>query len=117
MPPMNGTYLDAIAAYGDTIVAYIGLTDAGVEIAGGSPAYARKAVTWSGPTAGDGKLYPNADIVFDIPAGAGVDGWVGYSAVTAGTSYGGAALTLEEFAAQGTYTLLAASTYIDHDAS
>ena len=114
---MNGTYLDALAVYGDSIVAYIGLTDSGVEISGGSPAYIRKAVTWSGPAAGDGKIFPNGNIVFDIPAGATVDGWVGYSAESAGTAYGGQVLTAEAFAAQGTYTLLAASTYIDHDAS
>jgi hypothetical protein len=72
----------------------------GTEISGGSPAYARKAVTWVASAAGI--IRPNADLTFDIPA------------VTGGTAYGGADLTNEVFGGQGTYKLLAASTGVKH---
>ena len=112
---MNATYLDLIAAAGGTACAYIGLMDTGTEITGGSPAYARKAVTWV--DSGDGLIRPTADLTFDIPAGADVTEWRGFSAITAGTDYGGATLTTESFAAQGQYKLLSASTGIAHDAA
>jgi hypothetical protein len=113
---MNGAYLDLIANAGKAAITHIALFDGGAEISGGSPAYARKAVTWTGPTAGDGLIRPNADLDFDIPAGADVTGWRGFTALTGGTDYDGETLTTESFAAQGVYTLLAAATGIDHDA-
>lgn len=115
---MNGAYLDLIATTGKTTITHIGLVDGdGDELTGGDPAYARQAVTWTGPTTGDGLIRPNADLTFNVPAGATVAGWRGYTALTEGTDYGGAALTPEEFAGQGTYKLLAAATGIDHDAA
>lgn len=73
------------------------------EISGGSPAYARKAITWN--AASGGALDNNANPVFDVPAGTTV-AWVGlWSASTAGTFYGSADVTDEAFAGQGTYTL------------
>jgi hypothetical protein len=113
MPNMNATYRNLIATAGAGAVTHIGLVDAGgTEITGGSPAYARRAVTWA--AASDGTIRPNANLTFDIPSGVTVGGWRGYSASTAGTNYGGKALTNEAFAAQGEYTLLAASTAILH---
>ena len=79
------------------------------ELSGGSPAYARKAVTWTGAGA---VRSPSANLVFDIPAGATVTGWRGFTALTGGTDYDGAALTSTAFSNQGTYTLLSASTNI-----
>ncbi|MGI5493891.1 hypothetical protein [Microtetraspora malaysiensis] len=112
--PMTTAYLDAIAGAGRTTVTHIGLVNAsGVEITGGS--YARKAVTWT--TSSNGTIRPTADLVFDIPSGGVVAGWRGYSAVTGGTNYGGADLTSQSFATNGTYTLLAASTSINHTAA
>lgn len=75
-----------------------------VEIAGGSPAYARKAITWNAAANGavDDVSVASA---FDVPAGATVD-YVGYwSASSAGTLYAVDDVTPELFAAQGTYTL------------
>jgi hypothetical protein len=43
-----------------------------------------------------------------------VAGWRGYSALTGGTNYGGAALTTRNYSNAGTYELLAASTNITH---
>lgn len=74
------------------------------ELTGGTPAYARKAVTFDAASA---KVMNQngTDPVFDIPAGAVVK-YVGYwSAITGGTFLGSAAVTNETYAAQGTYTL------------
>jgi hypothetical protein len=73
------------------------------ELSGGSPAYARKAITWNAATGGsmDDSNVP----VFDVPAGATVL-YVGlWSAVTGGIFYGAALVTQETFGGQGTYTL------------
>ena len=111
---MNSTYLDAIADHGATLITHIGLVnEVGAEITGGT--YARQPVTWTG--SGDGNNQLSTDETFNIPAGVTVGGWRGFSALTAGTNYGGADLTQESFANAGTYTLLAASTAIDHNAS
>lgn len=108
---MNQTYDDALATHGKSLITHIGLVDdLGAELAGGS--YARLPVTWAGPTA-DGTIRPDADLLFDVPATT-VAGWRGYSAVTAGTDYGGQALTAEVYAEPGQYRLLAASTSVQH---
>lgn len=112
---MNTAFLNALAAEGASLITHIALFDSGSEITGGSPAYARQAVTWTAPS--NGLIRPDADLEFDIPAGATVDEWRGFTALTAGTDYGGAALTAEAYAGQGTYTLLAAGTGIDVDAA
>jgi len=109
---MTVGYRNAIANAGGALITHIALFDGAGEITGGSPAYARKAVTWV--TSALGVIRPNADLTFDIPAGATVDGWVGFSALTGGTNYGGQALTAEDFAGQGQYKLLAAGTGILH---
>lgn len=73
------------------------------EISGGSPAYARKAVTFA--AAGLGTMDETASPVFDIPA-AGVVDDVGFmSASSAGDLLALDDLTQESFAGQGTYTL------------
>jgi hypothetical protein len=95
---------------GIDVITHIGLFDGVSEITGGDPAYARKAVTWG--DASGGIVRPTGDLTFDIPSGATVDGWRGFTADSGGTNYGGAALTAEDFAGQGQYKLLAASTGI-----
>ncbi len=114
---MSDDYLTGVlATQGAAAITHIGLVDdGGTELTGGDPAYARKAVTWTTPTGG--LIRPDADIQFDVPSGTTVGGWRGYSALTGGTNYGVESLTNEAFASQGTYTLLAASTSIDHNAA
>lgn len=75
-----------------------------VEISGGSPAYARKAIAYSAPV--DGSMDDSTNgAVFDVPAGA-VVGYVSYhSAATAGTLQAIDKVTAETFGGQGTYTL------------
>lgn len=73
------------------------------EISGGSPAYARKAITWN--SASSGNLDSSNAPVFDVPSGTTV-AWVGFwSASSGGTFYGSSDVTDEVFGAQGTYTL------------
>lgn len=107
-------YLNAIRDHGQSLITHIGLFDGASEITGGSPAYARVAVTWVDD--GDGVMRPSANLTFNIPAGADVTGWRGFSASSGGTDYGGETLTTESYAGQGTYVLLAASTSITHAA-
>lgn len=75
------------------------------EVTGGTPAYARKAVTWAASAAGNSDM-TNVP-VFDIPAGVSIS-YLGYwSALTGGTFRGSKILTGAplSFAVQGTYTL------------
>lgn len=71
------------------------------EVSGGSPAYARMAVTWSAPTNG----VITASVTFDVPAGTTV-AYVGvWSAATAGTFLDKGTVTSQNFASQGQYTV------------
>lgn len=69
------------------------------EISGGSPAYARKAITWG--TASSGSV--TATVVFDVAAGTTV---AGAGVVdSSGNFLDGGALGSVTFASQGTYSL------------
>jgi hypothetical protein len=70
---------------------------AGTELTGGSPAYARKSLTWASNNGG------SASATFDVASGSSVQGAGVHSAVTAGTYYDGATVTTQSFASQGTY--------------
>src|SRR3954469_20583483 len=57
------------------------------EVTGGSPAYARKALTWSAASSGSKALAPTLP-TWDVPAATTV-GWIGvWDAVTTGTFLG-----------------------------
>jgi hypothetical protein len=56
----------------------------GNEVTGGSPAYARKAITWSAAT-GAGTRSISAAQTFDVPAGTTVRAVAAYDAATVGT--------------------------------
>jgi hypothetical protein len=72
---------------------------AGTEPTGGSPAYARKTITWG--SAASGAI--TATVTFDIPSGTTI---VGAGVHTSGGTYlDGAAVTSQAFASQGTYQL------------
>lgn len=77
------------------------------EVTGGSPAYARKAVTFEAAAGTElaGSLDVTAQPVFDVPAGTTVTHVGFWTAVTGGTLMAYADVTDEAFAAQGTYTL------------
>ena len=99
-------FLAVMATAGAAVIDYVGLLDeSGVELVGGT--YARLPVT---ATATGGVIELDTDLTFDVPAGATVGGWSGFSAVSAGTRYGGAALTPEVYTGAGEYTLIAADS-------
>lgn len=75
-----------------------------VEISGGSPAYARKAIAWDTPALGSMDDTTNG-AAFDVPAGAQVNAVGAWSASTNGTLYQIDDVTEETFAGQGTYTV------------
>jgi hypothetical protein len=114
MAGMAAAYHNALRTAGKAAITHIGLVDeTGTELTGGSPAYTRIAETWA--DGADGVMNLAANRVFNVPASTTVGGWRGYSQLASGgTNYGGKNLTNEVFAAQGTYTLLAASTSITH---
>lgn len=74
------------------------------EVTGGSPAYARKAVSWGSPSSGS--VSSSANVAFDVPGSTTIT-HIGYwSASTGGTFYGSRALDASQtFATQGTYTV------------
>ena len=113
---MSDGYRNGVANAGGALITHIGLVDDdGDELVGGDPAYARQPVTWTvAPASGVGVIRPDDDLVFDIPASTTVAGWRGFNALVAGDNLGGADLANEVYGAQGTYTLLAASTGIKH---
>lgn len=110
--PISTAGLNVMANALAGVVTHIALFDnGGIELAGGT--YARLPVAWT--AAANGDINPTADLVFQVPAGVTVAEWRGFSALTVGTDYGGAALTPEAFAAAGEYTLTAALTGYDAD--
>jgi hypothetical protein len=74
----------------------------GTEVSGGSPAYARKPISWPGATAG---VMTATALVFDVPASTTVVGYENFDALTAGNYRDGASITSQTFASQGTYTV------------
>ena len=73
------------------------------ELTGGSPAYARQAITFGAAAAGS--IDSSTQPVFDVPAGATV-AYVGFwSAAVGGTFLGSDPVPNENFTGQGTYTL------------
>lgn len=93
--------LAASAAYVSLHTADPGTTGAS-EATGGSPAYARQALTWPAASAG---AISAAEVTFDIPAGTYTH-WGLWDAVSAGAFLGGEALSQSEtYGAQGTLDL------------
>ena len=101
------TALGGVAAYASLHTADPGATGVN-EVTGGSPAYARKALSWD--TAASGSIPLKATFpVFDVPAATTV-AYVGlWSLASGGTFYGSWDVTDEVFAAQGNYTLSSGS--------
>lgn len=94
--------LGAVAVWASLHTADPGTTGTS-EVSGGSPAYARKAITWN--AASGAGLDNNANPVFDVPAGTTITHFGLWSASSAGTFYGSGDITDEVFGGQGSYTL------------
>ena len=105
---MNATFVNALASHGASLITHIGLVNgSGVELSGGT--YARLPVTWTGAA---GIKTPSTDLLFNVPAGATVAAWRGYSTLTGGTDYDGKAVTSTPFTNAGTYNLRSSLTNI-----
>lgn len=87
------------------VISYAGLANAsGVELTGGTPAYARKAVTFAAGNAGAKAI--SGTYTFDVPAGGVVAQVNYYAAVSGGSPLAtDATITQETYAGQGTYVL------------
>ena len=110
---VNSDYLNAIADNGNPIT-HIGILD-DTETELSSASYARQPVTWT--AAEDGNIQPSADLEFEVAEGDEAYYWQGYDAETNGTGYGAVALdTPVTFSNDGTLTLQASETGIDHNA-
>lgn len=100
--------LDKLSADGK--VAYMALfTDniASIELTGGSPAYARRAVTWS-PASGGVKNLNGSLPIFDVPA-CTVRSVGFYDSLNGGIMYGFYNVDDQTFATQGSCTVTAGS--------
>lgn len=102
---LRGTNPTVAIAYASLHVASPG-DDGSNELAGGAPAYARKAVTMAAASAG--AIAASTQPVFDVPPATTVTHVGFWSAVSGGTFLGSADVTDETFASQGTYTLTSA---------
>jgi hypothetical protein len=106
--------LDAIKVAKFAYMALFTDDAATTEVSGGSPAYARKAVTFdTAGTGGAGKIQLNGTLPnFDVPA-CTVKAIAFYDALTAGTQYAMYNVTPDEvFAGQGVYSITAGSITI-----
>lgn len=113
---MSTAFRNALRDHAQSLITHIGLKNgSSVELSGGSPAYARKAVTWADTS--DGLTRPTGDLVFDVAASSVVASWFGASASSGGTDYGGEPFSSSStFGAQGTFTLTASATGIQFNA-
>lgn len=102
------TALQGVAVWGSLHSADPGATGTS-ELAGGAPAYARKAITWAPPSGGTADT--SALATFDVPAGSTAAYWGLWSAVSGGTFYGSGKMTTPEtYGAQGKCALLTGTT-------
>lgn len=112
MPVATNTEKNSLATKYGQDAAFLSLhtgdpgTTGASEVSGGSPAYARKAITWG--SASNGVI--TGTVTFDVPAGTTIT-WVGvWSLVTGGNFLDKGAVTSQNFASQGQYTVSATFT-------
>jgi hypothetical protein len=103
------TYFGTLAAYGALTSTAPGTTT-GTEISGGSPAYARKPLSWGTATTATPSVMSASAATFDVASGTTVVGFETYDAVTAGNYLNGAGITSQTFASQGTYAVTPTNT-------
>lgn len=106
--------LGLVAVYASLHTANPGSTGTS-EVSGGTPAYARQALTWNSSSAGSKTLSDTP--LFDVPAATTITHVGIWSASTAGTFYGYVDVTDETFAAQGTYQITSGTFDLNATAS
>jgi hypothetical protein len=77
------------------------------EVTGGSPAYARKALSW---TAGSSDGVVTVTVTFDVPAGTTITHAAVCSSISGSTVLYSVDITDQAFATQGTYALTLTAT-------
>lgn len=85
------------------------------EVTGGSPAYARKAITWAAASAAvDGEMAASNQPLFDVPAGTTVTHVGFWTLASGGDFHASGAITSAVFAAQGTLTLTSTNLHLNN---
>lgn len=107
MAGMNENYLNVMRDAGKAAVAYVNVVNSS-----GQEVSTRKLANWVND--GDGTIRLGSDLTFLISNAENVTGWRGYASSVAGISFGGRDVPSEPFPNGGEYTLLAASTAIQH---
>jgi len=99
---LSNTMLNTLADALKGTYTHVGLLNTSTELTGGSPAYARKTLTYGATSNGDWA----GTATFDVPAGATVN-TVGFYTASSGGSpvHTEPASAPETFGAQGIYTL------------
>lgn len=92
----------ALAAWMAAYTAMGSAGSAGTEPSGGSPAYARKAVSWGSSSNG---VTTAPAVPLDIPSGATIVGVGFHTLVTAGAYVDKTTVTSQAFSSQGTYSI------------
>lgn len=83
-----------------SLITHVGLADGSTELTGGSPAYARQAVTWDPATGGVAAIAGTE--TFDVPAGSTVNRVILKGHISdASPDYGYAEVPAEVFGSQG----------------
>jgi len=109
----NGHDLQLAGFVASAVYASLHTADPGTtgtsEVTGGTPAYARKAITWGSPASSSVAMAATLP-TFNVPAATTIS-YLGYwSALTSGTFYGSRALSSPEtYGGQGTYAVTAGS--------
>ncbi len=85
------------------------------ELSGGTPAYARRLVNWTQPSANLRSLSGSAN--FDVPAGSDVRAFSLWTTQTGGTCISAASCTPAYHAAQATYLLIVQGQVVQNDAA
>lgn len=83
---------------------HVGLLNNSTELSGGSPAYARKTLTYGSTSNGD----VSGTATFDVPAGSTVNTVGFYTASSGGSPAHTETVTQETYGGQGTYALTVA---------
>ena len=79
-------------------------SDGDDEVSGGSPAYARKTISWN--SASGGSIDSSNAPEFDVPGGTTITHWGVWTASSGGTFlFGGSLSAPESYGSQGDYTL------------
>jgi hypothetical protein len=99
--PLSNTMLNAAAEGIKGSYTHVGLLNSGSELSGGSPAYARKALSYGSTTSGDF----SGTATFDVPAGSTVNQVGFYTASSGGSPVHTETVATEVYGAQGTYAL------------